>query len=657
MNGDEERGLQKIMDFIRKGSVLLLLLHFYVFCYGTWYRLGFTHEFVRRFFINLAKTGLFNNLYVTKIGALVLLLLSLIGTKGKKDEAIKKGEIISYIFTGSLLYYTGVFIFYAPFSHIYIGVGYCLISTIGFLLIMAGGTRLSRLINVKLTKDIFNTLNETFPQAESKIENEYSINLPARYSLKGKLRNSWINIVNPFRGTLVVGSAGAGKTFFVIRHVIEQHIKKGFACFIYDFKYPDLSKIAYNMHLKYKDKYKVPPTFYIINFDKPIHRCNPLDPKSMTDITDAIEASRTILLGLNREWIKRQGEFFVESPINFVSGVIWFLRKYQNGRYCTLAHAIELIQTDYDRLFPVLGAQKEIEVLINPFTSAYINGAAEQLEGQIASAKIALARLSSPLIYFVLTGDDFSLDINDPEHPKIVVVANNPEKSLTYGAVISLYVFRLLRVMLRKNRLKSSIIIDELPSIFLNGIEQFLAVARGYLAATIMAVQDFSQLRRDYGREHADVIINVVGNILSGQTTGDTAKQISDRIGRIVQERESISINRTDTSSSRSTQLDAAVPPSRIATLSSGEFVGVVSDNPDQKIQLKAFHAQIINDIEAIKKEESTYVDIPQSKTATDEEIHRNFLKVKEDVALIIESEITRIQNDPGLQHLLIIKE
>lgn len=346
----------------------------------------------------------------------------------------------------------------------------------------------------------------------------------------------------------------------------------------------------------------------------------------------------------------------MESPINFVTSVIWFLRKYQDGRYCTLPHAIELIQTEYDKLFPVLGAQKEIEVLINPFTSAYINGAMEQLEGQVASAKIALARLSSPLIYYCLTGDDFNLAINDPEHPKIVCVANNPEKSQIYGAVISLYVFRLLRVMLRKNRLKSSIIIDELPSVFLNGIENFLAVARGYKASTVMAVQDFSQLRKDYGREHADVITNIVGNMLAGQTTGDTAKQISERLGRIVQERESVSFNHDKTSTSRSTQLDSAVPPSKIATLSAGEFVGVVSDNPDQRIDLKVFHSEIINDIEGIQREEAAYEEIPPGNV-TPEEIQRNYLQIKKDVTNIIESEMNRIQRDPTLQHLLIVKE
>lgn len=308
MNGsDDERGLRKILDFMRKGSIVLLLLHFYVFCYGAWQDLGFAHEMARRFLLNLAKTGLFGSLYVTKLGALGLLILSMIGAQGKKEEKIKPGEIIGYLCAGSALYFVGVLLFYAPFERLQIGIGYTAITTAGFLFIMTGGIRLSRLIKLKLSKDLFNTINESFPQEERKLENEFSINLPARYNLKGKIRKSWINIINPFRGVLVVGSPGAGKTFFVIRHVIEQHIRKGFACFIYDFKYPDLSKIAYNALLKYKHLYKVTPRFYVINFDKPIHRCNPLEPSSMTDITDATEASRTILLGLNREWIKRSG--------------------------------------------------------------------------------------------------------------------------------------------------------------------------------------------------------------------------------------------------------------------------------------------------------------------------------------------------------------
>ena len=281
----------------------------------------------------------------------------------------------------------------------------------------------------------------------------------------------------------------------------------------YDFKYDDLSKIAYNKLLKYHKNYKVKPSFYVINFDDltRTHRCNPLDPKAMEDITDATEASRTIMLGLNRDWIKKQGDFFVESPINFLTAIIWYLKKYEEGKYCTLPHVIELMQVDYESLFSVLGQEEEIKVLINPFVSAFQNKAKEQLEGQIASAKIGLARLSSPQLYYVLSGNDFTLDVNNPEEPKIVCVGNNPQKLQVYGAVLSLYISRMIKLVNRKNQLKSSLVFDEFPTIYFNNIDSLIATARSNKVATTLAVQDFSQLKKDYGSEQADVITGIVG--------------------------------------------------------------------------------------------------------------------------------------------------
>src|SRR6185503_12863289 len=412
---------------------------------------------------------------------------------------------------------------------------------IGYLLMVTGGTWLTRLLKEKLNKDIFNSENETFPQEERKLENEYSINLPAKYNLKGKTRDSWINFINPFRGLLVAGTPGAGKSYFVIRHIIDQHIKKGFSMFLYDFKYDDLSKIAYNKLLQYKGNYKTKPAFYVINFDdlNHTHRCNPLDPGSMNDITDATEASRTIMLGLNREWIKKQGDFFVESPINFLTAIIWYLRKYEDGKYCTLPHVIELMQADYDRLFSVLLKQPEITALINPFISAYNNNAKAQLEGQVASAKIGLARLASPQLYYVLSGNDFSLDVNNPNEPKIICVGNNPQKLQIYGAVLSLYISRMIKLVNRKGQLKSSLIFDEFPTIFFNNMDSLIATARSNKVATTLAVQDFSQLKKDYGAEQADVITGIVGNVISGQVSGDTAKTLADNFGKIVQDKNS----------------------------------------------------------------------------------------------------------------------
>ena len=656
--GENEQGLRKVLDMTRMISMVVLGLHFYYYCYEAFRIWHLTAHLGDSIMANISKTGLFSNFYKSKLIALGFLAVSLLGSKGRKDEKQNYKTAFAYILTGLLTYFISYLILVLKAQAVTLAVLYMGLTSIGYMLAMTGGGLLSRIIKDRLSNDIFNKENETFPQEERILENEYSINLPAQYNLKGKVRRSWINIINPFRALLVLGSPGSGKSYFVIRHVITQHIKKGFAMFVYDFKFDDLSVIVYNTWLKYKHLYKVIPKFFVINFDDLTrsHRCNPLYPSSMLDITDAAESARTILLGLNREWIKRQGDFFVESPINFLTAIIWFLRKYQDGEFCTLPHVIELMQMDYNRLFTVLRTEKEIEVLINPFVTAYLNDVMEQLEGQIASAKIAMARLSSPQIYYVLSGNDFTLDINNPEEPKLVCMGNNPQKIQIYGAVLSLYVNRLVKLVNKKGMLKSSLVFDEFPTIYLNNMDSLIATARSNKVATCLGIQDFSQLRKDYGREQADVIMNIAGNIVSGQVTGDTSKQLSERFGKIMQDRESLSINSQDTSISRSKQLEAAVPPSKISSLSSGEFVGMVADDPDNKIELKTFHCEIINDHDALKKEQDNYKEIPVIRKLDNAMVQRNYLQVKQDVQDIVQAEMERLVNDPALKHLVIKK-
>jgi len=645
--GENIQALRKIIDFTRLLSLVILAIHFYIICYGAFHDLGWTTAITDRIITSVSKLPVFKTELLSKAAALLLLTVSLIGAKGKKDEKINKRIVAIYIVIGLAVYVLSHLVLDLQTGNTEIAAFYIGTTLFGYLLILTGGMQLSRLIQINLTKDIFNTENETFPQEERLLENEYSINLPARYQLKGKIRQSWINIINPFRGLLVLGTPGAGKTYFVIRHVIEQHLKKGFSMFLYDFKFDDLSRIAYNALHKYHKNFKVKPSFYTIDLDEPQHRCNPLDPQSMEDITDATEASRTIMLGLNREWIRKQGDFFVESPINFVTAIIWYLRKYKDGIYCTLPHAIELMQVDYEQLFPVLQMEPEIEVLVNPFISAFINEATDQLEGQIASAKISMARLASPKIYYVLTGNDFTLDINNPAAPKIVCVGNNPQKLQTYGAVLSLYISRMIKLVNRKGQLKSSLIFDEFPTIYFNNMDSLLATARSNKVATTLGVQDYSQLKKDYGREQAEVIMNIIGNIICGQVTGDTAKQLSERFGKINQVKESLSINSMDTSISKSTQLDYAIPASKISALSSGEFVGMVADDPDNKIGLKVFHNEIINDHDAIKKEEENYQPLPKVRTASEEEIMENYYQVKSDIKELVKEELAKRMLQP----------
>jgi hypothetical protein len=621
--GENEQALRKIIDFTRLLSITILIIHCYLACYGAFEDLKLTHRITDQVLLPLARMPIFKTILIAKISTLLLLIVSLMGSKGKRDEKIRPETIVTYSVTGLLIYFLSGYLITKPW--LYISA-----TAFGYLLFMTGGGLLFRMLKLKLGADIFNKDNETFPQEERLLANEYSINLPAKYQLKGKERNSWINIINPFRGTLVGGSPGAGKSYFVIRHIITQHIEKGFSMLIYDFKYDDLSKIAYNELKKHGGR-----SFFVINFEQIMHRSNPLEPETMLDITDAMEAARTIMLGLNREWIKKQGDFFVESPINFVTALIWFLKKYENGRYCTLPHVIELSLVDYNELFTLLSNEPEIEVLINPFISAWRNEAYEQLEGQIASAKISLARLSSPQLYYVLSGNDFSLDINNPNDPKIICLANNPQKSQTYGAVLSLYVNRINKLVNRKHQQKCSLIFDEFPTIYFNGIDNLIATARSNKVAVTLAVQDYSQLKKDYGREQAEVIMNIVGNIICGQVTGDTAKQLSERFGKINQQKESVSVNSTDTSVSRSTQLDYAIPVSKIASLTSGEFVGMVADDPTNKIELKTFHCQIQNDHDAISSEESTYLEIPAIRTVDHKETITNYKRIKYDIKFI----------------------
>jgi hypothetical protein len=645
--GENEMGLRKITDFTRLAALIILGMHFYYECYSAFHVWNLTADIGDRILLNLSKSGLFKPTIKAKLLSLLLLLISLLGTKGKKDEKIAKVEIVLYLAIGTILFFGSSLFLYIEIRITTRTLLYITACSIGLILILTGGTRLSRLLQLNLGKDIFNELAETFPQEERLLNNEYSINLPAQYQLKGKLRQSFINIINPFRGLLVVGSPGAGKSWFVVQHVIKQHIEKGFAMFIYDFKYDDLSRIAYNWMLKHKKTYKTPPAFYVINFDNlsQSHRCNPLDPSRMLDITDATESARTILLGLNRDWINKQGDFFVESPINFVTAVIWFLRKYQDGKYCTLPHVIELMQTSYEELFPVLNTEPEIEVLANPFITAYQNDAMEQLEGQVASAKIGMARLASPQLYWVLSGNDFTLDINNPDEPKIVCIGNNPEKQQIYGAVLSLYVSRLVRQVNKKGRQKCSLVFDEFPTIFFNNIDSLIATARSNKVATTLGIQDFSQLRKDYGKEQAEVIMNITGNIISGQVMGDTAKQLSERFGKIMQERESVSINRADTSISRSVQLDCAIPASKISALSSGQFVGMVADDPAQKIKLKMFHAEVLNDAHRLERETKTFLPIPNVSEVTTEIVFENYHQIRLDIKRLIEYEVGKLKS------------
>ena len=667
-NEDDLRGLAKVMDFMRAISILFVVINIYWFCYQSFREWAINIGVVDKILLNFQRTaGLFSNILYTKLFSVVFLALSCLGTKGVKEEKITWNKIYVFLTIGFILFFLNWWLLVLPLPLAANTALYIFTMTAGYLSSLAAGVWISRLLKNNLMDDVFNLENESFAQETRLIENEYSINLPTRFYYKKKWNDGWINIVNPFRASMVLGTPGSGKSYAIVNNYIKQQIEKGFAVYIYDYKFPDLSEIAYNHLINHLDGYKVQPKFYMINFDDPrkSHRCNPINPAFMTDISDAYEASYTIMLNLNRSWITKQGDFFVESPIILLASIVWFLKIYQGGKYCTFPHAIEFLNKKYADTFTILTSYPELENYLSPFMDAWESNAQDQLQGQLASAKIPLSRMISPALYWVMTGDDFSLDINNPEEPKILVVGNNPDRQNIYSCALGLYNSRIVKLINKKHQLKSSVIIDELPTIYFRGLDNLIATARSNKVAVCLGFQDFSQLRRDYGDKESRVIENTVGNIFSGQVVSETAKTLSDRFGKVLQKRQSMTINRNDKSTSISTQMDSLIPPSKISNLTQGMFVGAVSDNFDERIEQKIFHAEIVVDNEQVKRETAGYKKLPQIIDFRDEdgndrmqeEIQANYNRVKQEVQQIVTDEMKRIKNNPDLCHLIKYEE
>ena len=661
---DDLRALGKIMDFLRAVSIILAIMNVYWYCYEAMRMWGVTIGVVDRILINFNRTGgLFHSILYTKLFSLLLLALSCLGTKGVKAEKMNWNRIWTVLAVGFFLFFLNWWILLLPISYLGNATLYIFTMTAGYICLLMGGLCMSRLLKHNLMEDVFNNENESFMQETKLMENEYSVNLPTRFYYKKKWQRGWINVVNPFRATIVLGTPGSGKSFAVVNNYIKQQIEKGYSMYIYDFKFSDLSTIAYNHMMNHQNGYKVKPQFYVINFDDPrrSHRCNPIHPDFMSDISDAYESAYTIMLNLNKTWVQKQGDFFVESPIILFAAIIWYLRIYKNGKYCTFPHAIELLNRRYEDVFPILTSYPELENYLSPFMDAWQGGAMEQLAGQIASAKIPLSRMISPQLYWVMSASEFTLDINNPEEPKILCVGNNPDRQNIYGAALGLYNSRIVKLINKKGQLKSSVIIDELPTIYFKGLDNLIATARSNKVAVCLGFQDFSQLVRDYGDKEAKVVINTVGNIFSGQVVGETAKTLSERFGKVLQKRQSISINRQDVSTSINTQMDSLIPPSKISGLTQGMFVGSVSDNFNERIEQKIFHAEIVVDTDKVKREESNYQPIPIINDFLDADgndcmkqaILDNYNQIKEDVKQIVKDELERIAGDENLKHLI----
>ena len=642
------RALESIVQFARGLGVFFLILHIYWFCYGWLSECGLTWAFVDRVLLNIQRTtGLFSHPVTTKLCAFLFLAVGCYGTKSIRNGKVGRRHIAGAVSLGIPLFFLNGPLLELPAGTDFRAWSYIATLAVGYLCLLAAGVWLRRLMKQPFADDPFNDNNESFLQEERRLGNDYSVNLPTRYRYKSQWRQGWINVINPFRATLILGTPGSGKSYAVLNNYIKQHIEKGFSMLVYDYKFDDLTCIAYNHLLHHLDRYTVKPKFCVINFDNPrkSNRCNPIDARFMDDISDAYESAYV----------------FTDSAVILLAAIIWYLKIYDRGRYCTFPHAIELLCQPLEKIFPILSSYPELENYLSPFMDAWKSNAQDQLQGQVASVKIPLSRMISPQLYWVLTGNDFTLDINNPEEPKILCMGNNPDRQSIYGAALGLYNSRLIRLINKKGKLKSSLIIDELPTIYIRGLDNLIATARSNKVSVCLGIQDFSQLERDYGEKEAKVIINTVGNIFSGQVVGDTARTLSERFGKIVQMRESHSVSNENITTSTNTQLETLIPASKISNLTQGMFVGAVADNFDEPIPQKIFHAEIVIDNEKVKAETVAYVPIPDISSFIGEDgidhmeeiVRENYYRVKSEIAEIIDKEIRRIEADPNLVQLL----
>ena len=591
-------------------SLLLVFLNVYWFCYEFFYEIGAYWEPTNNIIKKLIKTGIFDNLYTLKLYAAAIVVMLSIIRHGKHTDT-PWPNLIAWFAVSVLVY----------FCPRYNDFQYMFSSLAGYASLVASIAYIGRKFNGFEKAD--NDPLETFDQNRKRIDTELSINIPTSYQYQHRIRHGWLNIIQPQRAVIIMGVPGSGKTFAVYNPIIEQFLKKGIPMFVYDYKYPSLTEKVYNEFLEtrdsFKKKFNKEPKFNVLNFKDPrmSMRCNPMHPRYLASQEDAAEVADLIWSNVNPSSIEKSDDFFVQSAKQYVDALIWFLRIHKDGKYCTFPHLIELMGRNYKAIFKMLLKHEEIRVKIVPFMSALQGNAMEQLMGQIATAQIALGRFASPALYWVLSGDDFPLDFNNPDHPSIICMGNDPDRQTIYGTTLALITSRMFKKINHKRndagRLNSpsGVLLDELPTIFLRGLDQLIATARENKVCIFMGAQDKSQLVRDYKDKEAEVILNTVGTVISGQVNGKTAKEMSEMFGKEFRKQQSETSGGENDTINTSFQLHELLPQSRIETMSQGYFFGKVADDFDHPIKKKLFNGRLEIDVKEQARKNANRKPLP----------------------------------------------
>lgn len=630
----------RIQDYDKYYAVATIIgaaitfIEVYYRCYGMFSEFGAVNIYLDTAIAGIKAEGLLSDSYIVKSVSFLTVCLPMLAKTGRGTKIPYGGIFIAGL--------AGMVLFFLPY---YWDMQYCLTSVSGlFISAYAFALTGRKLHGINICDE---DEKDTFRQCEYPVKDRYFINLPTIYRYKGRLRRGWINI-NVFRATIVLGTPGAGKSFSVYNPVIRQMTEKGYSMFVYDYKFPDLTMVTYNELKANIGSYDVRPKFHVINFNDPRYsnRCNPLSPKYLTDPADTTEIAEVIMLNINKNAVERE-DFFSMSAKSYIDMLMWFLRIYQDGKYCTLPHVIELMGQDYRTIFRILHSYPELEVKIKPFVNALSGGAQEQLQGQIASAQIPLNKFISPALYWILSANDFNLDINNPEEPKIVCIGNDPKRQSIYGTTLAVLTARMFKIINEKGKRHCGVLLDEVPTIFIKGLDNLIATARSNKVGIVLGAQDKSQLIRDYGEREANVIFNTVGNVLCGQVNGRTAEEVSRSFGKNWKRQHSQSESTDSETFSVSMQMQDVMPVNRIETLSQGEFVGKVADSHEHRIEQKFFAGKIDIDTAQFAEKSAKWSDIPEitvfENTDYKTAVEQNYHQIKQDIVNLIKSETERL--------------
>lgn len=649
---EESSELKKLYTFLQGLVYFTLLTEFAVLLYADAPFLASVKPVVER----LSRLPIYENIYFSKAFTFGLIMIVALGTKAKKDLNFSPFKhIFLPLFVGAVLFLgSGFFYYYVSETVLLYGVTlfevlYCGLSLVGAVMMHVALDNISKHIQSGLMKDRFNVENESFGQSRERMDTPYSVNIPMLYYHKRKINRGWLNIVNPFRATLLIGTPGSGKSFSVVNPFIKQMLAKGFSMALYDFKFPDLGKLAYYHYLINKKRGPLKNhRFHVINFNSVEHsrRFNPLKPEYLPTLADATETAEALLQSLTKN-DKESGaaQFFTQSAVNFLASCIFFLSRYQGGRYSTFPHVLALLNLGYDEIFELLFSEPQLMSLLSPFRTAYKNKAFDQLEGQIGTLKINVGRLATKETFWVLSGDDFDLKISSPENPSVLVIANDPSTQSINSACNALILNRMTKLINSKGNLPCGLIVDESPTLYVHRIENLIATARSNRIAVLLGMQELPQLRQQYGRETADTICSVAANVLSGAVRNkETLDWLEKIFGKVRQQKQGVSIDRSRVSVSMNEEMGPLIPASKIAGLRAGEMVGQVAfDNAvyDGRHVSGTYNCKINLDLQEIAKEEEMYVDTPifykfGTTAARNRKLENNFIRINKDIASLI---------------------